>query len=268
MADDVNPAPPIEVVRAQMDALDDQILDLARQRTAFADQIAAAKGPNSGLPLRPAREVRLLRRLIAQAGAGVDPELIMEVWRALIAASIRRQGGIEVAVASAGDIVRPFDLARRHFGGATRLSKAMDVRDALVKAIEGKRTVAVLPWPTGGGVGMWWPILAESRFHALNLIAALPFRGEGEPEAAVVAAGVALEASEAGDKTFGLAFDPHYRAARALEAAELHGREAARVRETVLIEIDGFIPRDDGRIGHAMRAGLEGFRVIGAYARV
>jgi chorismate mutase len=268
MADDANPPPPIEVVRAQMDALDDQILDLARQRTLFADQIAAAKGPNGGLPLRPAREVRMLRRLIAQAGPGVDPDLVVEVWRSLIAANVRRQGGVEVAVASAGDILRPFDLARRHFGGVTKLTKAIDVRDALVKAIEQKRTVAVLPWPAGGGVGMWWPILSESRFHALSLIAALPLRGEGEPEAAVVAAGVALEAAEGGDKTFGLAFDPHYRAARALAEAQLSGREAARVRETVLIEIDGFIPRDDGRIGHAMRAGLEGFRVIGAYARV
>jgi chorismate mutase/prephenate dehydratase len=267
MADDAEPVAPIEAVRAQMDALDDQILDLARQRTALADQIAAAKGPDGGIPLRPAREVRLLRRLIASAGPGLDNDLVFEMWRALIAANIRRQGAIEVAVASAGDIVRPFDLARRHFGGATRLFKALDARDALNKACDQKNVVAVLPWPTGGGVGMWWPILAESRFHNLSIVAALPLRGAGDPEAALVAAGVALEPAEQ-DKTFGLAFDPHYRAARALNEAALKGREAARVRETVLIEIDGFVARDDGRIGHAMRAGLEGFRVIGAYARI
>jgi hypothetical protein len=92
-------------------------------------------------------------------------------------------------------------------------------------------------------------------------------RGEGEPEAAVVAAGVELEPAEQ-DFTFGLAFDPHHRSARALAEAQLKGREAARLRETVLIEIEGFVAKDDGRIGHAMRAGLEGFRVIGAYARV
>jgi chorismate mutase len=261
------PGPSIEQVRAQMDALDDQILDLIRRRTAFGDSIAAAKGRTDALPLRPAREARLMRRLIAAAGPGGDGDLIFELWRALIAANIRRQGGIEIVVASAGDIVRPFDLARRHFGGATKLTKAVDARDALGKAMDNKRTAAVLPWPTGGGVGMWWPMLAESRFHGLGIVGALPFNGAGAPEAAIVAAGVALEPAGE-DKTFGLAFDPHYRAARALNEAQLSGREAARVRETVLIEIDGFIGPDEVRIGHAMRAGLEGFRIIGAYARV
>lgn len=266
MADDIHTQPSLDEARAQLDAIDDQILDLIRARTAHADKIAAAKGPSSGLPLRPAREVRLIRRLMTQAG-DADPDLVFELWRALIAANVRRQGAVEVAVASAGDIVRPFDLARRHFGGATRIVKAIDPRDALVKAVDQKNMVAVLPWPAGGGVGMWWPILAELRFHALSLIAALPLNGQGDPEAAVVAAGVALEPAER-DFTFGLAFDPHYRSARALAEAQLKGREAARVRETVLIEIEGFVATDDGRIGHAMRAGLEGFRVIGAYARI
>ena len=267
MADEAQPAPSIEAVRAQMDAIDDQILDLVRARTAFGDQIALAKGPDNGSPLRPAREARLMRRLFNNAGPEMDRDLIIEVWRALIAANIRRQGGIEIVVASAGDIVRPFDLARKHFGAATKVTRAVDPRDALNKAIDQKRTAAVLPWPTGGGVGMWWPMLSESRYHGLALIGALPFRGADEPEAAIVAPGVTLE--EAGqDKTFGLAFDPHYRAARALNEAQLTGREAARVRETVLIEMDGFVGRDDGRIGHAMRAGLEGFRIVGAYARV
>ena len=268
MADEASPAPSIDAVRAQMDEIDDQILDLVRRRTAFGDQVAAAKGPSGGLPLRPAREARLMRRLLAEAGPGTDPDLIFELWRALISANIRRQGAIEVAVASAGDIVRTFDLARRHFGGATKITRAVEPRDALAKAIDQKRTVAVLPWPTGGGVGMWWPIMCESRFHDLRLIGALPFQGGADqPEAAIVAAGVALEPAGE-DRTFGLAFDPHYRSARALNEAKLAGKEAARVRETVLIELDGFVDRDDGRIGHAMRAGLEGFRVIGAYARI
>ncbi len=267
MADDVQTtAPSLEAVRAQMDAIDDRILDLVRERTQLADQVAAAKGPDGGLPLRPAREVRLMRRLIEKGGA--DPELVIELWRALIAANIRRQGAVEVTVASVGDIVRPFDLARRHFGGATKITKAIDPRDALVKAVDQARTVAVLPWPAGGGVGMWWPMLTESRFHGLSIVAALPMYGAGaDPEAALVAPKVDLEAA-GGDCTFGLAFDPHHRATRALAEAQLKGKETARVRETVLIALDEFVAKDDGRIGHAMRAGLEGFRIIGSYARI
>ena len=171
----------------------------------------------------------------------MDRDLIIELWRALIAANIRRQGGIEIVVASAGDIVRPFDLARRHFGGATKLSR----RNGCARCAEQsdrpeahRRGAALADRRRRRHVVADAVREPVSRPRASS--AHCRFRGADEPEAAIVAPGVGLEEA-GGDKTFGLAFDPHYRAARALNEAQLTGREAARVRETVLIEIDGFV---------------------------
>lgn len=276
MSDPTAPAtvttrPTLENLRAEIDRLDDRILTLLGERAGLAEALRQAKaGAQGGAPIRPAREVALMRRLIAQAPASVDRELIVEIWRALISASVRRQADLEVLVAGATDPVRQFDLARRHFGSGARINREVDARTALSRLLDGAPTVAVLPWPGSSGPGGWWPILAESRYHGLGIIGGLPINltapGD-EPEAAVVATDPVLEPA-GGDTSLAIAFDPHYRCARALVEAHLPGREIARARTLVLVRLEGFVVGDDPRLPAAARLGLDGLRVIGCYARI
>jgi chorismate mutase / prephenate dehydratase len=254
--------------RAEIDAIDQKILALLADRVRANEDIAAAKiAAGVTMPLRPAREVTMLRRLIAEAPQGVDPDLIFDVWRAMIAANVRRQKPVEVVVPEVGDVVRLFDTARRHFSGAARIVRLAETRDVLNHIAENPSAAAVLPWPAASGPASWWAMLTERRYSKLSIIAGLPMRGTGEPEAALVAPGVTLEAA-GGDRTFGLAFDPHHRSVRALNEAELKAHETLRVRETVLLELEGFIAPGDPRLPTAIRHGLEGLRVVGSYARI
>lgn len=258
----------LAALRTEIDAIDDQILALVQQRAGVADRMASLK-PGVAAPVRPAREVSLLRRLIAKAGA-VDSDLVVDVWRGLIAANIRRQRPIDVLVAGAGpDTLRLFDLARRHFGASARITRADDARAALARVLENPATLAVTPYPGLSGSGAWWPIFNETRFRPLAVIAALPLMAEAgqEPEAAIVAQGVAAEPA-GGDVTFAVAFDPHHRAVRAFNEAGILGRELARSRETILVRMDGFMAPGDARIPTLIQAGLDGFRVVGSYARI
>lgn len=263
----------IDAIRAQIDAVDDAILDLVARRLSLAGSLAAAKAAErvgSGLALRPAREVQLVRRMIAQAPAGMDPDLVVELWRALMSAGLRKQQSLEIVVAGGPEGPRLFDCARRHFGASARITRADDARTALTRAVSDPGCVAALAWPTLPGQGAWWPILNERRFHPLSVIAALPLRADPaapEPEAAVVAAGAALEPAGA-DQTLAVAFDPHHRVSRALNEAGLSGREVSRARETVLIRLDGFIAPADPRVPALMHAGLDGLRVVGSFARI
>lgn len=254
--------------RAELDAIDDQLLALVQQRAAMADRIAALK-PGVGAPIRPAREVMLLRRLIAKADRA-DKEAVIDVWRGLIAANVRRQRPVEVLVAGAGsDTLRLFDLSRRHFGASARLSRADDARTALSRALESPTTLAVVAYPGVSGAGAWWPIFNETRFRPLAVVAALPLLAEAgqEPEAAIVAQGIALEPA-GGDYTFAVAFDHHHRAVRAFSEAAIVGREVARSREAILVRVEGFLAQNDPRVPALIQAGLDGFRVVGSYARI
>ena len=266
-------APPddaIETIRREIDGIDDTLLSLFAQRLRLADKLVAAKAPTPGLPLRPGREVALLRRLIASASAPLERELVLELWRALMAASLRRQRVIDVVIGGArGDATRLYDIARRHFGMRTRIKDVSEPQMALQKVVENPGSVvAITGWPAGPNVGAWWPALSERRFADLHLIAGLPLLAapNEEPEAAVFAATPHEEAG--GDVSLLLAFDRHHRVQRALAEQELVGREVARAEPRVLVRIAGFLAADDARVAALTSSGLDSVRVLGSYARI
>jgi chorismate mutase len=268
-AEPTSPTDRIAGIRAEIDSVDRQILDLVARRLTLADGLAALKAEEgSALPVRPAREVLLLRRLIEAAPAVVDKDLIVELWRTLIAANVRRQAVVDVVISGGTDVVRLHDLARRHFGARTRIHRATEPREALAKALETPNLLAVLPWPSGQGPGGWWPALTESRFHKLRLLAGLPMAGavDGEPEACAFA--MATPEQAGGDITLIIAFDPHHKAQKAMAEAGFKGREIGRSEPKVLMRVEGFVPLDDVRVASMTKHGLEAPRVLGSYAQV
>ena len=269
MNDKSPPGSPLETIRAEIDGIDKTLLSLLADRLRAVDKMGGLKPPEQGLPIRPGREVALLRRLVAEAPAPLEREFVVEIWRAMIAASLRRQRVIDVVVGGGrGDPTRLFDIARRHFGARTRIKDLVEPQAALQKAAENPDSVvAITSWPAAPGVGAWWPALTERRFHNLHIIAGLPLLGgSDEPEAAVFAASQTEEAGN--DVTVLIAFDPHHRLQRALNETGLTGRELARAEPRVLVRVDGFIGLDDPRAAALSRAGLDSVRVLGSYARV
>jgi chorismate mutase len=260
----------IDAVRREIDRIDETILSLVAERLRVADRMNGLKSPSAGLPIRSGREVAMLRRLIANAQAPIERELVVEIWRALIAAGLRRQRVIDVYVGGGrADPTKMFDTARRHFGARARISFVGEPQAALQKVVEKPyESVAVTAWPTAPGVGSWWPALTESRFHALRLISGLPVLGpiDDDPTAAVFAA---CDNEEAGnDVSLLLAFDPHHRLQRALKEVNLTGREIGRSEPRVIVRVDGFLAHDDARASALNGHGLEHVRVLGSYARV
>lgn len=263
------PGDPIDAIRREIDGIDSTLLSLFAERLQLADKIVALKAPQ-GVPIRPGREIEMMRRLIAAAPAPLERELVVELWRALIAANIRRQRVIDVVVGGGrSDPARMFDIARRHFGARTRVQHVGEPQTALLRAAEQPdRCVAVVPWPSAPGVGSWWPALSESRFSKLHLISGLPILGaiEDDPEACVFAASAPEQAGN--DVSMVMIEDPHHRAQRALAEVGLKGREVARSEPRALLRVEGFVSVDDPRAGAMARSGLERVRVLGAYARV
>lgn len=251
--------------RAKIDGVDSALLGLIGERSEAVAALAVAKDP-SGSPLRPAREAALLRRLLAQAPSGVEPDTLIWVWRGLIASSIRKQKPIEVIAAGGHDAVRHLELARLHFGPGAKITRDSDVRSALsrVAAAEAKDVAAVTPWPGSSGPGMWWPALTEGRFQGLSVVAMLPMRGE--PEAALVTTGAPLEPSGANDHTLIVGFDQRFRLDKALAEAGVQGKLLARANASVLVQAEGFVSPHEDRFKALQLAGLDGARVVGAFS--
>ena len=90
--------PPLEAIRNRIDEIDTALLGLIDERSALAEAVAEAKkASGDGFGLRPAREAQVLRRLLAQRQSA-SPQLLVCLWRQMMADSLARQGPYHLAV--------------------------------------------------------------------------------------------------------------------------------------------------------------------------
>jgi chorismate mutase-like protein len=277
-------APPLDNLRAEIDRIDQQILDLLIERSAVVRRIGEVKGDRlDGRPaLRPAREAQILRRLAERAGGRFPTAVMVRMWRELVAAHTRLQAPLSVAVfARREDAHRVWDLARDHFGSATPMLQVDRPMQALRALGDGSATVAVLPLP--GDDESWWVSLMSDQDPRLRVFARLPFvtgsAADGEEVRALAVGQLDLEASGADLTLLAIEAEPGLSRGRLrdlLVAARLQPGWAAAWRSPSppqalhLVEVDSFVGDGDGRIADLRKAARgEILRVVpvGGYAR-
>lgn len=229
-------------LREAIDAIDGQLARLIAQRSGLARAIAEAKkaAGDSGFGWRPAREIDILRGLIARE-PNLDPALAAAVWRALISANLAAQGGLDVVTT-----LEAAPWAKLAFGSASE-TRILSASEALLAAKHGARTIACLPWP--GERESWWADLLDDRLAGVHVCAASPqIVTQGAPASLLLA----NRAPEASGGDISLLAGPK-------AALEKHAGTCLSERgELALIQVAGFIAPD---------APLEnGVRLIGCFA--
>ncbi|MEO7786206.1 MAG: chorismate mutase [Sphingomicrobium sp.] len=140
--------PNLSDLRCEIDALDDQLLELLEKRMRVAIEVARLKGDDGLLKLRPRREGAIVRRLSANATIASDA-LIAHVWRELMAHSRQSQAAMEVQLYAPrhGAILR--EAARNRFGRVTPIVEAASPAAAIAAAASGE-VVAMIELDAGG----------------------------------------------------------------------------------------------------------------------
>jgi 3-deoxy-7-phosphoheptulonate synthase len=137
----------LAALRAGLDKIDDQILDLIERRLALSAEIAVTKDAEGDrrLKLRPRRQAEIVTRLKARANRAA-PELVETVWREIMAHSLQCQARTELVLAPSDQPELLEARARAHFGSAAPIrwvgSTALAIRSALVG-----EAIAILPEP-------------------------------------------------------------------------------------------------------------------------
>ena len=274
-------APPLEHLRGEIDRIDQAILDLLIERSAVVRRIASVKGDrlDGRSPLRPAREAQILRRLAARAGARLPAQVLVRMWRELIAELTRLQAPLSVAVFAPKErALQMWDLARDHFGSATAMVPVDRPIQALRSLADGSATVAVLPLPNDEE--SWWVSLMSDHDLRLRVFARLPFVSSHGEEVRALAIGQ-LEVEPSGDDLALLAIEAEPGLSRGrlrelLGAAGLNPGWASTWRPATpapalhLVEVDSFVGDGDVRLAEVQRSAQgEVLRVVpvGSYAR-
>jgi len=137
--------PPLEVLRSEIDDIDDQILSLLEQRYAIVRRVSLAKANDAPatLPLRPWRERQIVERLSARANH-VPTQDVTHIWRSILSLSAQYQRSYRVTL-WAPDTARVAlaRLAAARFGTAVPLAWAVSAEQAIAAAQNGDSIVLI-----------------------------------------------------------------------------------------------------------------------------
>jgi chorismate mutase-like protein len=275
------PAPetPLDELRREIDGIDDSLHDLMMRRAELVLRIGRAKAAAGavGGALRPGREASVLRRLVGRHHGPLPAGVVVRIWRELMAAALALQGPLAIAVHSAPGC---WDLARDHFGSLTPLLPHDSGWQVLRAVAEGEATVGVLPLPAAEEPDPWWRHLLGPDARAPRIVARLPFAGaapRGGAEAFAIARGP-LEATGRDRSLVVIESAPQTSVSTLASTLKAGGLEP--VRSLVwrdpkrgapwlhLVELDGFVPADDVRLGRFGQDGemVRQLRPAGGYA--
>lgn len=273
--------PVLAQLRAEIDAIDDQIHDLLMRRGEVVFRVGREGGKGS-VPLRPGREAAIIRRLIARHQGPLPVRVLPRIWRELLVATTSMQGSYVVAVCEpdqdAVPAARLLACAREHFGALTPMRIHRTPAQAIGEVGTGVAIVAVLPLPREDEAprDAWWTSLLQRGEPRVHVVAKLPFWGkrpEGTAQAqALVVAAAAPDASGRDRSLIGLELDPavsRTRITASLATANLNAVSVLLRRDPdttrVLVEVDGLLADGDPRLA-ALTDVLRPPVVLGAYA--
>jgi chorismate mutase / prephenate dehydratase len=193
-------AVPLENLRAEIDRIDQALLELLIERTDVVRRIGDLKQDHQSgkLAVRPAREAQILRRLVADAGDRFPPAVLVRMWREMLAALTRLQAPLSATVcAPLRSGLATWDLARDHFGSLTAMTRVDGTSQAVRAVVNGTTTVAVLPLPSDDD--SWWTALLSDQPDRLRVFMRLPFvaaaEGDGSDAQALAVGRAEIEPS-------------------------------------------------------------------------
>lgn len=161
-------------LRAEVDRIDDAVVDLLLERIAVVRRIGAVKAVAPGIALRPAREAVIIRRLAARAAPLLPAAAVNRMWRELLAATTRLQTPFKVAVLADPTALHAAELARDHFATSTPLVEVETAHQGFRLVAAGTAELLVLPAPVEDSY--WWRQVATTMVDSpLRVVSRLPF---------------------------------------------------------------------------------------------
>lgn len=266
-------------LRREIDSIDEDLHDLLMRRAEIVGEVGRLKASDGGPTFRPAREAQLLRRLLARHEGALPPEVIVRLWREIVASSTRLQGAFSVAYSSIDGNSDTLHLANLQFGidaDVLRFASAMQVIAAVAR---GEASVGLVSFPQNSDTPEWWAEM--DNVPEVQIVARLPWYVtaadiENMAGAFVISEG-APEESGSDRSVFTFACDDDVSQARFAELASKNKLDVETLAVTAwpdgsgscthLVDVAGFVTVDDTRVrGLAAFLGDAEVHLLGAYA--
>lgn len=166
--------PGLDEIRKKIDELDNRIHDTLMERAELVLKVGEEKRKNNIQIVQPAREARMIRRLLSRHKGALPEMAVVRIWRELVGAVSLLQKGLKVAVTMPDGQSDAWDLAKDYFGSCLPMTKCSTAISAISALKEDKTTFAVVPWPEMEDEQPWWTYLGGASSDPMQIIIALP----------------------------------------------------------------------------------------------
>ena len=222
-----------------------------RERAELVLKIGEEKRKNDIEIVQPAREARMIRRLLKRH-SGVLPEMaVVRIWRELVGAVSLLQTGLKVATIYDPERPEYWDLAKDYFGSCLPMIRSKTPLSAISALREERVTFAVVPYPHHGPDDEeekpWWEFLDLESSEPIQIIVRLPHGDDPKKanpdERALVLAKTGFDASDEDNSFIYIECDPHMSRGKIVDLAEKAGFKPLGLSSKKLINVDQTEPR-------------------------
>jgi len=137
-------ADPMLGLRADIDAIDDNLLKLLNDRAQIAEKVAAAKAAKGGITYVPGRERQIVDRLQSQNAGPFPNDAIRPVFQEVISACLRLQKGLRVAYLGP-EATFTHQAVKRQFGSSALTIPCGSIGAVFQEVTRGQADVGVVP---------------------------------------------------------------------------------------------------------------------------
>lgn len=253
----------LDEIRVEIDSIDNQVHDLLMRRASLVSSVAAAKKKEGLQVVQPAREARMVRRLLSRHKGPLPQATVVRIWRELVGSVSLLQTGLSVAVAANEKGTIYWDMAKNYFGSVVPMRKINGNMNTISSVREDESSFAVIPWPELEDAVPWWTHLFDQQGEKISIICALPYGAEKQDETAVRNRALVLSKIDFlpsdDDMTFlGLELSDEVSRARIMDTADRAGLRGSNLYSTPsphrdkynlhLLEVQGFLTDESERL--------------------
>jgi chorismate mutase len=221
----------LDEIREKIDALDTRIHETLMERAELVLQIGEEKRKNNIEVVQPAREARMIRRLLDRHEGALPEMAVVRIWRELVGAVSLLQTGLKVVVAEVDGHPEYWDEAKDYFGSCLPMERIFSPLAAIKAVREGRATFAVVPYPYDGpdneDDNPWWEHLDTGSEGAMNIIVRLPHgddpNNKNPASRSVVVAKMGFDGSDDDHSFIFIECDPSHSRGKIVSTAEEAG---------------------------------------------
>ncbi|MCE3233307.1 MAG: pheA [Rickettsiaceae bacterium] len=174
--------------RAQIDEIDDKIINLLKDRMEIVKQVGELKAKTSATAsfIRAGREASMLRNLTRKIDGVFPPGAIATMWRMIISTSLCIEQPMSISAYVHENDQSCYWLTREYYGTFVQTQTSGSTDEVISNVANGKTSIGILPLIDNSD-SPWWIRPAKEK-NDIYIFARIPFIEEQNPIAKPVLA--------------------------------------------------------------------------------